>query len=133
MSIDVESLKPDSTVSDSSASSGESASTERPIGSGTSSARIASTRTFSVPPSGPRIVDGDGAAIAKSPSRTMRETSSSGSCWPSGSLPVFQLKLPNARRADLTCAGVAVGRDDLYSAAAAVTWGAAIEVPDSRP
>ena len=78
-------------------------------------------------------MDGDGAAIAKSPSRTMCETSSSGSCVAVGVAPVFQSKLPNARRADLTCAGVAVGRDDLYSAAAAVTWGAAMEVPDSRP
>ena len=100
------------------------------MGSGTFSARIASTRTFTVPPAAPKTLDGAGAAIAKSPSITMCDTSSSGSWYASGSVEIFQSWLPNASSACLTWTGVAVGREDLYSATAPVTCGAAIEVPE---
>ena len=101
-------------------------------GPATSSARIASTRTFSVPPAGPRSVDGDGAAIAKSPSRTMCETSSSGSCVPSGSVPGLPVEVAERpeRGPDLRgrrrAAGTTCTARPRRSRA-----GAAIEVPDS--
>ena len=60
----------------------------------------------------------------------MCETSSSGSWYGSGSVDTFQPWLPAAMSAARTWAGVASGRDALYSATAPVTCGAAIEVPE---
>ena len=59
-----------------------------------------------------------------------RETSSRRSWTSSGSLLVFQLRLPRYCSASLTSAGVKYGRNALTSATAPVTCGAAIEVPE---
>ena len=113
------------------ASSGASASTERRdrvrhvLG-----ADRPRRRRSRVPPSGPRIVDGDPGRRSRSrrARRCARRRAAARGCR-RGPSPSSSRALPAARRAALTCAGVGRGRDALYSAAAPVTCGAAIEVP----
>src|SRR6185369_1618806 len=69
-------------------------------------------------------------AIVKSPRGPILETSSSFSWTESGSVQVFQLRVPRYWSASLTSAGVSPGRSALRRAAAPVTCGVAIDVPD---
>ncbi len=85
--------------------------------------------TATAPPASPTAA-GSVATIPNVPSGPSRETSSSFSWVESGSVDVFQLRLPRYWSASLTCAGVASGRLALYSATAPVTAGVAIDVPD---
>src|SRR3954447_8428938 len=70
------------------------------------------------------------ASTLKPPAATSRATSSRRSGWPSGSVDVFQSSVDAAMSAAFAWAGVRPGRDESHSAAAPVTCGAAIDVPD---
>src|SRR5215218_3992696 len=70
------------------------------------------------------------ARMPKSPRRPSLDTLSSFSCTESGSVQSFQSVVPRYWSASLTSAGVSAGRVSLSRAAAPVTCGAAIDVPD---
>src|SRR3954447_416678 len=123
---------PVSFVWSSDAPNGEPASTDRSTSPGKSSARTTETGTLRDAPAAPASDQCElpgVASSAKSPRATRCDTSSSGSWTESGSLAVFQSLLPAARSAARTSAGVASGLEALYSAAAPVTCGAAMDVP----